>query len=447
MEKKYEEKNLLNKYPCPNPCIIVGPTGPTGPSETITIGETLTGEPNTEAEVIDETGGSNHLLKFIIPRGNQGATGPTGASDTIEIGKTYAGAVDSNAEVIDRTGSPNHLLDFVIPIGSTGPQGLQGPKGDQGIPGPTGIAETIDIGHTSTSNDGTARVIDRTGGPNHLLDFLLPKGDPGIADTIEVGCTKTGNPGTDASVIDRTGSPNHVLDFTIPMGPTGMTGPTGPIGPIGLTGSTGPTGLADKITVGFTKTGNPGTDASVIDRTGSPNHVLDFVIPEGEIGSTGPTGATGPQGATGPTPMRSRAQFYYYSTTFPYETESPLIFDTTVFDPEKNIRLDANSTEIIKIEPGEYLFLCCMTIKGEDTVKDYMNFQANFYINGVKNDQYSIVHAYPYYAPAYVLIPFLRWNNSFITSFEAPATIIIKGFMNIDNLVMWTYNLIVMKLS
>ena len=61
-------------------------------------------------------------------------------------------------------------------------------------------------------------------------------------------------------VTDSGGSPNHVFDFVIPRGfdgedgedgatgptgptgPTGATGPTGPTGPTGATGPTGPTG-------------------------------------------------------------------------------------------------------------------------------------------------------------------------------------------------------------
>lgn len=66
-------------------------------------------------------------------------------------------------------------------------------------------------------------------------------------------------------------------------------------------------GTADTIAIGTTTTGEPGTDATVTDTTGSPNHVLEFVIPrgadgnDGAIGPTGPTGATGITGATGPT--------------------------------------------------------------------------------------------------------------------------------------------------
>lgn len=43
---------------------------------------------------------------------------------------------------------------------------------------------------------------------------------------------------------DVTGGPNHVLDFTIPRGATGAVGPIGPTGVTGATGPTGPQGPA-----------------------------------------------------------------------------------------------------------------------------------------------------------------------------------------------------------
>lgn len=79
-------------------------------------------------------------------------------------------------------------------------------------------------------------------------------------------------------------------------GPTGATGPTGSTGP---TGATGVAGSSDTITIRNTTTGDAGTSAEVTDVTGSPNHVLDFVIPKGFDGKDGVDGATGPTGATG----------------------------------------------------------------------------------------------------------------------------------------------------
>lgn len=68
----------------------------------------------------------------------------------------------------------------------------------------------------------------------------------------------------------------------------------------GPTGATGPAGVADRITIGSTVTVAPGTPASVQDVTGSPNHLLNFYIPQGATGPAGPQGAAGPAGPIGP---------------------------------------------------------------------------------------------------------------------------------------------------
>ena len=73
-----------------------------------------------------------------------------------------------------------------------------------------------------------------------------------------------------------------------------------------LNGTTGPQGPAT-IDVGVTSTGIPGTEATVTNVGTNQSALLNFVIPQGEIGPTGATGPTGPQGlqgitgATGPT--------------------------------------------------------------------------------------------------------------------------------------------------
>lgn len=55
-----------------------GPTGPSGQSETITIRNTTTTNPGSEAKVIDTYVNQNHILDFEIPKGDIGPTGPTG---------------------------------------------------------------------------------------------------------------------------------------------------------------------------------------------------------------------------------------------------------------------------------------------------------------------------------------------------------------------------------
>lgn len=68
------------------------------------------------------------------------------------------------------------------------------------------------------------------------------QGEPGAAATVTVGTVTTGEPGTDAVVINSGTENAAVLNFTIPRGETGAVGAVGPQGPKGDTGETGPAG-------------------------------------------------------------------------------------------------------------------------------------------------------------------------------------------------------------
>ena len=89
---------------------VIGPTGPTGPQgpATITVGDTVTSAPGTNAIVTNSGTPENVILEFAIPRGDIGPTGP-------------AGEQGPQGEV-----------------GPTGPAGEQGPQGEIGPTGPTG---------------------------------------------------------------------------------------------------------------------------------------------------------------------------------------------------------------------------------------------------------------------------------------------------------------------
>ncbi len=63
-------------------------------------------------------------------------------------------------------------------------------------------------------------------------------------------------------------------------------------------GPSGAAGAAATITVGTVTTGAPGTSASVVNAGTSSAAVLNFTIPAGAAGATGPQGATGPAGTT-----------------------------------------------------------------------------------------------------------------------------------------------------
>lgn len=71
---------------------------------------------------------------------------------------------------------------LIGPTGPTGPQGVGGPIGPVG---PAGVADTIRIRNTTTTNwDDKAYVIDVGSGKNHVLDFIIPRGQDGSSVTI-----------------------------------------------------------------------------------------------------------------------------------------------------------------------------------------------------------------------------------------------------------------------
>ena len=130
-------------------------------------------------------------------------------------------------------------------------------------------------------NDKIRRIIEE--GRRHrerccIVGPTGPRGPQGPA-TITVGSTTTGEPGTNAQVTNSGTSENVILNFTIPRGATGPTGPQGLQGEIGATGPTGPQGLQGETGA----TGPTGPQGL-----------------QGEIGATGPTG---PQGLQGETPI------------------------------------------------------------------------------------------------------------------------------------------------
>ena len=126
-----------------------------------------------------------------------------------------------------------------------------------------------------------------------------PAGQDGVdgqAATITVGSTTTGAAGTNASVTNSGTTSAAVLNFTIPRGETGETGETGPVGPAGQDGLDG---AAATITVGSVITVDPEYPATVNNSGTTSAAVLDFEIPRGVPGETGPAGRDGVDGTDG----------------------------------------------------------------------------------------------------------------------------------------------------
>lgn len=136
------------------------------------------------------------------------------------------------------------------PKGEKGDTGAQGP---QGATGPQGASASVVVNSTTTLPAGSSAIVENIGTPQNVkLNFGIPTG---------------------------------------PQGPQGEQGPQGAQGPQGLkgdTGAKGADGAAAKVTVGNTNTGAAGTNASV-ENTGSDTYaVLNFTIPRGDKGETGP---------------------------------------------------------------------------------------------------------------------------------------------------------------
>lgn len=191
----------------------------------------------------------------------------------------------------------------VGPKGDKGTTGDRGPQGIQGIQGATGATPIITASATVGNTTGTPTVevvkggtttnptfafnftnLKGAQGPQGVQGIQGPKGDKGAtgdrgatgergpqgatgaAATIKVGTVSTGNPGTDATVVNAGTANAAVFNFTIPRGATGAIGPQGPAGAKGATGDRGPAGLQG---------------------------------PAGDRGPQGPTGPVGPKGAAG----------------------------------------------------------------------------------------------------------------------------------------------------
>lgn len=95
--------------------------GPPGKAATITVGETTTGQPGTEANVENVGTSSDAVLRFTIPAGQNGNPG---AAATVTVGTTATGEPGTEATV-QNTGTENAaILNFTIPAGRDGTPGV-----------------------------------------------------------------------------------------------------------------------------------------------------------------------------------------------------------------------------------------------------------------------------------------------------------------------------------
>ena len=164
--------------------------------------------------------------------------------------------------------------------------------------------QRISITNPQNIIDGTAKKyyfkLRNTGGPKGDkgdkgdTGATGPQGPQGNAATVSVGSTTTLPVGYDATVTNSGSIYNAVLDFGIPQGPQGPQGAKGDKGDTGAKGDTGPRGPQGEkgtnatVYVGTTSTLNPGSQATVYNSGTDSNAVLNFGIPKGDKGDTGP---------------------------------------------------------------------------------------------------------------------------------------------------------------
>jgi len=183
---------------CNNTCV-------NGSSPNVSVGFTFTGDPGTDASVVDVGTTNNLILEFTIPRGEDGlngnctgfcvngtngSNGTDGVSPTITIGNTTTTSPGTNATVTNAGTPTNVILNFTIPDGATGSTGQPGTNGTNGT---DGVSPTIIIGNTTTTSPGTNATVTNAGTPtNVILNFTIPTGATGSTGSI-------GPPGTNGT--------------------------------------------------------------------------------------------------------------------------------------------------------------------------------------------------------------------------------------------------------
>ncbi len=168
LKKIEEDKKCKPNYYIVYSNTSIGPTGPKGPkgdtgdSVTLEIGSVETTDYQNMASVTDSGSGNNHILNFVIPRGNPGLDGAIGPQGPAGTSVSILGSYDNDTELLIAHPTGNTGDSYLVgdnlyvwtdnsnwknvgvikgpkgDKGDDGPQGPQGLKGDQGPQGPKG---------------------------------------------------------------------------------------------------------------------------------------------------------------------------------------------------------------------------------------------------------------------------------------------------------------------
>lgn len=228
------------------------------PGLTMQIGDTITGEPGTDALVENVGTPTEPKLQFTIPRGDEGKAA------TIQVGEVTASDPGSEPQVKNSGTENAAVFDFVLPTGQTGP---------------TGQAATIEVESTVTGEPGTQASVENVGTTGAAkLRFTIPRGNTGqngVTPTLAAGNVETLEPDQPATASVTGEGPAYQINLGIPRGQTGAQG------------APGQDGQTPAITVGTVTTLDPGQDATAEITGETPNLTLNLGIPEGQPGQDG----------------------------------------------------------------------------------------------------------------------------------------------------------------
>ena len=235
--------------------------GPKGDAATIEIAGTETGNPGTDASVVNEGTKGDAKFRFTIPRGDEGKAA------TIEVGEVTASDPGSEPQVKNSGTENAAVFDFVLPRGQTGP---------------TGQAATIEVESTVTGEPGTQASVENVGTSGAAkLRFTIPRGNTGrngVTPTLAAGNVETLEPDQPATASVTGNGPDYQINLGIPRGQTGAQG---------TPGQNGEDGQTPTISVGTVTTLDPGQDATAEITGKTPNLTLNLGIPEGQPGQDG----------------------------------------------------------------------------------------------------------------------------------------------------------------
>ena len=297
---------------------VQGPVGPQGPAG-----------PQGEAGLQGAVGPQGPSVANYT--GNYASTTNYARNDAVSYGgSTYISLVAGN---VGQTPSSSPTYWAVLaaqgpagPAGATGPQGATGPVGPAGAPGAMGpqgppvsfrgdwlIASNYALGDAVSYGGGSYIALVANSGrrPDVSPVYWAVLAQPGIAGAAGatgaqgpqgqqgpagigykgVWSAQTGYVANDA--VFYNGSTYLALATSFAAPPDTTPSAWAMLAQAGVMGATGPAGAAATVAIGTVTTGAAGTQATITN-SGSPSAaILNFVIPQGEAGTSGPTGGAG----------------------------------------------------------------------------------------------------------------------------------------------------------